>query len=251
VAVTESHIIRRVSVLGVPISVFTIHDIDQVLAALLERKEGSQVIFVSLWDLLRARRNKRYARIVREAALVVPTSRSIRRAARFLDKAEPSAYQPFEFVIRLLGALERRSGSLYILGLNRKAVQVADTNLRQTYPGLRVVGRHPGYFAKERERDIETAIRKANPELLLAGPGVPSGHRWLFQHRQDLGTGVRLWDPDVLDIVVGRRHRPPEGFSGFVDRTSRALIRKPWTILRVLLVPWIGVLLLAHRLLRR
>lgn len=250
-AVTESHIIRRISVLGVPISVFTIHDIDQVLAALLRRDEGSQVVFLSLWDLLKARRNKRYARIVRDAALVVPTSRSIRTAARFLEKAEPSAYQPFEFVIRLLGALERRSGSLYILGLNRKSVQVADTNLRQTYPGLRVVGRHPGYFGKEREQDIETAIRKANPQVLLAGPGVPSGHRWLFEHRQNLGSGVRLWAPDVLDIVVGRRNRPPEGLSGLLDRTGRALVRKPWTILRVFLVPWLGTLLLVHRILRR
>ena len=94
-AITESHILRRISVLGVPISVFTIHDIDEVLSVLLAGGEGRQIVFLSIWDLLKARRNRRYARMVREAALVVPTSRFIRGAAKFLSKAEPSAYQPF------------------------------------------------------------------------------------------------------------------------------------------------------------
>jgi N-acetylglucosaminyldiphosphoundecaprenol N-acetyl-beta-D-mannosaminyltransferase len=251
VATTESHIIRRVSVLDVPISVFTLDDIDNVLASLLSGNEARQVVFVSLWDLLRARRNKRYGRMLREAALVVPTSGSIRRAARFLKKPEPSVCRPFEFVIRLLGALERRSGSLYILGLNRKSVQVADANLRLTYPGLRLVGRHPGYFGKDREKDIEVAIRKAAPDVLLAGSGVPSGDRWLFEHRQNLGAGARLWAPDVLDIVVGRRRRPAEGFSGLLGRMTRAILGKPWTIFRLFLVPWFLLLLLAHRMLHR
>lgn len=250
-ATTESHIIRRVSVLGIPISVFTLDDIDDVLASLLAGDEARQVVFLSFWDLLRARRNTRYGRMIREAGLVVPTSRSIRGAARFLGKAEPSAYQPFEFVIRLLGALERRSGSLYILGLNRKSVQVADTNLRQTYPGLRLVGRHPGHFGKDREKDIEVAIRKAAPDVLVAGSGVPAGDRWLFEHRPNLGSGARLWAPDVLDIVVGRRQRPQDGFSGFLGRTGRAIVGRPWTIFRVFLIPWFLMLLLAHRILHR
>ncbi len=204
-ATKEAYRLTRVSVLGVPVSVFSLDDIDDVLSALLAGERFQQVVFISLWDLLRARRNRRFGQMVRDAAMVVPTSRSICRAARFLGKSQPEAYQPFEFVIRILGALERRGGTLYVLGLHRKSLQTADFTIRQTYPGLRLVGRHQGYFGHERESDHRIFFWLVPASRRGIDGSTSIANRW----GRESGSGARTFSTSSweTDDAQGREFR--------------------------------------------
>jgi N-acetylglucosaminyldiphosphoundecaprenol N-acetyl-beta-D-mannosaminyltransferase len=199
---------QRVEFLNVPIDIIAPDQISDTIYEFLDAKEGRNIVLLSLWDLLRARRNNEYGRYVRNAALVIPISKSIVKGIRFLTGEKAYRYMPFEFIINVLGVLEKREFSCYILGCKKKVILKAERNIRQTFPKLLIVGRFAGYFKKQEEPVIIEAIRKASPALLLAGRGLRGEERWIARSGASLGNGLRMWCSDLFDVFAERKKHP-------------------------------------------
>ena len=148
------------------------------------------------------------------ASLVLPISLSITKGARFLHRAEPVRYMPFDFVVKLLAALEKRGKSVYLLGSTRTSIQKAEGNIKSTFPGLRVVGRYAGRYPKQMELTIVEAVKKATPSLLLVGSGVPGREKWIPRNLARFNSGIYLWCSDLFEVFAERRSKPSEPFSG-------------------------------------
>jgi N-acetylglucosaminyldiphosphoundecaprenol N-acetyl-beta-D-mannosaminyltransferase len=180
----------------------------EVVYELLAAGKGQNIVLLSLWDLLRARRNGEYRSFVLNAALVIPISKSLIGGIRFLTGKTAVRYMPFDFVISLLAILEGREFSVYLLGGKRRVLQKTEKNIRQTFPRLRIVGRFVGAFKRQEEPTILEAIRKASPSLLLTGRGVSGGEQWIVKNNARLGGGLRLWCSDLFDVFAERKKRP-------------------------------------------
>jgi N-acetylglucosaminyldiphosphoundecaprenol N-acetyl-beta-D-mannosaminyltransferase len=234
----------------VPIDFLPEDRLPELVDRLVEKSSPAQMIMIRWWDFMRARRDREFRSCLKNADLVVPISRSLVMATRFLRGARPNRCMPFNFVIKVLGALEARGRTIYLLGGGPEPLRVVEQNLRETFPGLRFVGRYTGYYSKRIEADIITAIRKAAPDFVLMGPGTPAGDRWVSRHRDQLGRGVFLHVPEVFDHFSDRRRRASEkSFRRGLDFVPD-LIRRPWRILRFPLYLWFLVLLLIFRIFR-
>jgi N-acetylglucosaminyldiphosphoundecaprenol N-acetyl-beta-D-mannosaminyltransferase len=175
---------------------------------LLAQGTEQNIVLLSLWDLLKARRNGEYRNYVRKAALVIPISKSIVWGIRFLSGKKAARYMPFDFVINLLAILEKREFSAYLLGGQKRVLVKAEKNIRQTFPCLRLVGRFPGSFKRQEEAVIIEAIRKASPTLLLVGKGVRGEEHWIARNSARLGGVMRLWCSDLFEIFAERKKHP-------------------------------------------
>jgi len=243
--------IERISLLKVPIDILPPEAIPDALAGLLETGSEKQIVLLSLRDLLRARRNGEYRSYVLNAGLVIPISKSLIGGARFLTGKTPIRYMPFDFVVKLLTALEHRNRSVYLLGARRRSVQTAERNIRHTFPGARVVGRCAGWFHRQDEADILKAVKKASPSLLLVGAGVPGEERWIERNKGAFGPGIQLWCSDLFDIFAERRKRPSRAV---FDRGLEGILlcfRFPWRIVRFFPYIYYKILILIYRLFRR
>lgn len=243
--------VTRVQFLRVPVDVVAPEDLPGIVDSLLGEERSHQIILLSLADLLRARRNNDFRAWVLGASLVIPVSRAIIRGLRFVSGVRAVRWMPFDFVVHLLGALEPRNRSLYLLGARKKSLQMAERNLRQTFPGVRIVGRFNGGFRKGDESLVVTGIRKASPSLLLVGEGVPGEERWIYRNLRRLGAGLKLWCGDLFDVFSERKHRPSKAlWDRGLEGVVRA-IKNPFYSLRIF--PWLyyNILLLCYRLFRR
>jgi len=250
---TQAHIkgVRRLSILRVPVDIVPEESLPEIIGSLLANNRRNQIVLIRLRDLMRARRDREFRKLLVDAALVIPITKGIVRGARFLQHSEPVRYMPFDFVIRLLGILEERRSSLYLLGMERKNLRVVEQNLRETFPGIRMVGRYNGFYPREVEIDIITAIKKASPDFLLAGNGISGRNKWIYRHRDEFHPGIYLWSGEVLDMFADRRRKPSRrsfqrGWDEFPD-----IIRRPWRLLRGFMYLWYAVLLLVYRIFRR
>jgi len=204
---TIGQIKDRVSFLKVPIDIVESDKLAHLAFLLLAEGKEQNIVLLSVWDLLRARRNAEYRDYVNKAALVIPISKSIVRGIRFLTGKQAIRYMPFDFVINLLTMLEGHEYSSYLLGSKKRILLKIEKNLRETFPSLRIVGRYPA-FRRHEEPDIIEAIRKASPSLLLVGKGVRGGERWIARHSGQLGKGMRLWCSDLFDVFAERKRHP-------------------------------------------
>jgi N-acetylglucosaminyldiphosphoundecaprenol N-acetyl-beta-D-mannosaminyltransferase len=247
----ETKPIERINLLKVPLDIVPEDRIAEVVYDYIKSGAGKNIVLLSLWDLLRARRSGEYRSFVLGAALVIPISKSLIRGARFLTGKKPVRYMPFDFIINLLTILEAREYSLYLLGAKSRVLYKSEKNIRQTFPKLRVVGRYRGAFRRNEEGVLLQAIRKASPALLLVGKGVHGGERWIARNNATLGPCLRLWCSDLLEVFAERKKRPSRvifdrGFEGIAY-----CFQNPLRFFRIFPYFYYKLLLLVYRLFKR
>jgi N-acetylglucosaminyldiphosphoundecaprenol N-acetyl-beta-D-mannosaminyltransferase len=247
-AETTETTIERIKLLKVPLDIVSPEDLEQTVYDLLKTGKGQDVILLSLWDLLKARRHYEYRPFVQRSAMVIPISKSLVKGARFLIKKKVYRYMPFDFVVSLLSILEMRELSVYLLGGRMRSLKRAEKNLRQTFPRLRIVGRFVGNFKHQEEPIILEAIRKASPSLLLVGKGVKGGEAWIARHDFQLNQGLRLWCSDLFDIFAERRRRPSRKVFERGFEWIAFCIQKPWHIFRIFPLFYYKFLLLMYKI---
>jgi N-acetylglucosaminyldiphosphoundecaprenol N-acetyl-beta-D-mannosaminyltransferase len=223
--------VNRIFVLGVPIDILPPEGIDDLIVQFADGK-NHQIVLLSLWDLMRAKYNVEFRTMIAGASLVLPISLSITKGARFLHRAEPIRYMPFDFVVKLLAALEKRGKSVYLLGASRTCIQKAEGNIKSTFPGLRVVGRYAGRYPKNMEASIVEAVKKSTPSLLLVGEGVPGRERWIPRNLARFNSGIYLWCSDLFEVFAERRSKPSRSLFRKGFEWIPFILRRPWKLYR-------------------
>ena len=233
--------INRISLLGVPIDVCRPEDLENQILEILAKPGTKQIIFLSIWDLLKARRKGDFAESVKSADLILPISKSILKGAKFLKKEVPVRYNPFEAVIQVLSILDSHYKSLYLLGSNKKTLAKTEHNIHDTFPQLKVVGRYVGFYPRNVEDDIIEAIFKSTPSLVLLSEGIKEKVCWAYRRRNRFSSSIFLYYKDAFGIFSKRINRVSEktfnkGREFFVE-----LAHNPFKIFYVF--PYFGYLL--------
>ena len=199
--------IKRIRLLDVPVDSINQDYALKVVERFLIDQQQHQIVFLDRRKLFKARRNAEFRRCLRDASLILPISKSVVRGARFLRKSNLSLYDPFAFVIRLLAVVERLSKTVYLLGARKEDLERAERNLRDSFPGLRLVGRFSGYFPKEIRKNVLLGVKKASPSLLIVGHGLEGQDLWILRHKTELNPGIYLWAGDSFDRFSGKKSR--------------------------------------------
>lgn len=242
--------VKRISVLKVPVDIIAPEDMEDVIKSMYSDGKNHQIVLLSASDLMRARRSGEFRTMISGASLVIPISMSIIKTAKFLRRPVPTRYEPFAFIVMLLGILERWGKSVYLFGGSPKGYSKASKNIKATFPGLHVVGGHSAKFQKSFHTKIVEAIRKAAPTLLLVGKGVPGSERWIPRNMKHFNSGIQLWCSDVFDVFAERKRRPPEALFSKGMEWLHYVPTKPWIILRVFTSIRLRIISLWYRLRR-
>jgi len=220
----------RINFMKVPLDILEEKDFERKILELLQNEKSNQIVLLGYPDFIRARVSKEFRKLLNESSLVLPSSSLITGGMKFLFGRESSVYLNYDLVLRILSILEKNGKSIYIIGSNRKTILTSEKNLKDSYPGLHLVGRSSSFYNRESENDITLAIKKSSPTLLLAGSGLKGKSFWLYKNRNKFNPGLTLWSPDCFEIFSGKKKRPSRKISGrFFARLGRSIL-KPWRI---------------------
>lgn len=243
--------VERISVIGVPVDICRPEDLENEMLELLAKPGTKQIIFLSVWDLLRARRKGDFAECVKNADLVIPISKSILKGAKFLKKEIPVRYNPFDTVIRILSILDAHFKSIYLFGSHKKTLQKAEHNLRDTFTSLKIVGRCVGYYPKSVEDDIVQAIFKAQPSLVLLSEGIREKNCWPYRRRNRFSSSIFIYYRDALGIFSERIKRVSgrtfdKGREVYID-----ILHNPFKIFLIFPYLWYRTVLLWYKIFKK
>ncbi len=205
--------IKRLRLLNVPVDAVEQELVLKIIERFLLDGEKHQIVFLNRLKLLKARRNVEYRRCLRDASLILPVSRGIVRGVRFLSKRNLTQFDPFPFIVRMLAVVEKLNRTVYLLGSRKEDLEKAERNLKDSFPGLRMVGRFSGYFSKDLEKNVLLAIKKASPSVLMVGNGLAARDLWILRHKADLNPGIYLWVGDCFELFSGKKKTLGKGFN--------------------------------------
>lgn len=240
--------IERIKLLDVPVDICRPSDFEEVILSLMEKEGPKQIVFLSIWDLLRARGKGEFSNAVRQADLILPTSKSIISGARFLKLTVPSRWNPFDTMVNIMTMLENRYKSLYLLGGHKKTLLAAERNVRTTFKGLQVVGRYVGYYPKGEDAYVVEAVRKSSPSLIIMSDGLKDKFCWFHNRREKFSTSIFLYYPDAVSIFSERKaHVKKETFDKGLEYFAEVL-RNPLKLFMIFPFIYYKFLLLFRRL---
>jgi len=208
------------------------------LPYLWDDERNHQICFINTNQWQRTKQRDEYGSMIASADIVLPRDRSLAERARAQGKQitrswpvpfihqilldalyesmeteetlprpeenGPEAYRPQKVLTLLLSAIERRNGSIFLLGGNPITLIKAEKNIRATYPGITIVGGMHGMYRQEEETALIQAIQKGNPNLILAGDPIPAGERWIPRHMSTTRGGIFFYHGNILSWFAGR-----------------------------------------------
>ncbi|MCQ2573754.1 MAG: WecB/TagA/CpsF family glycosyltransferase [Treponema sp.] len=240
--------IQRINVCGVPVDILKQENLEQEILEILAKPGAKQIMFLSVWNLLKARHKNDYAEALKSADLIIPISKSILQGAKFLKRDIPVRYNPFDAVITILSILENHFKTLYLLGGNRKTLLQTESNLHVTYPELRIVGRCVGYFSKNAEADVIQAIYKAQPSLVLVSEGIKEKDLWAYHRKNQFSSSIFLYYRDAFGIFSSRIQRVnPKTFEKGHEMMVEVL-HNPFKIFMIFPFMWYSLVLLWYKI---
>jgi len=202
--------VQRINLLGVPVDICAPENLENEVMEIMAKPGTKQIIYLSIWDLIKGRRKGDFQEALKNADLILPISKSIIKAAKFLKKEIPVRHNPFTTTIQILSIMESHFKTLYMLGSNKKTLQRAEKNVRDTFPNLRILGRFVGYYPKTAEPKIVEAIFKSQPNLVLVSDGIKEKNCWAYRRRNSFSSSIFLYYKDSFGIFSERIKRVSE-----------------------------------------
>lgn len=242
---------QRINILGVPVDVCRIEDLENEILELLAKPGTKQIVFLSVWGLLKARHKGEFAESVKNADLIIPISKSILNGAKFLKKEIPVRYNPFNAVISILSILDSHFKTLFLFGSRYQTLKIAEKNVRDTFPSLHIVGRSTGFYSKNKEADIIKAIYKASPSLVLLSEGISEKDSWAYKRRNQFASSIFLYYKDAFGIFSKRVKRVSEKTFNKGNEIFSEILKNPFKIFLIFPFMWYLFLLLWYKLFKK
>lgn len=235
--------VKRIEILGVPVDVCPPEKLESEILEIMAKPGTKQIVFLNIWEMIKASKKGSKAgaelnECLKNADLILPVSKSILKAAKRMKLEVPERYNPFHTTIRILSILDHNYRSLYLLGDKQKALQAAESNLRDTFPGIQIVGRYLGFFGKKMEENVVQAIYKSSPSLVLLGDGIKEKNLWPYNRKEKFSSSMFLYYKDAIGIFAERKRRVDDNTFEKGREIYGEVLRNPLKIF--LIFPYIG-----------
>ena len=239
---------NRISLIGVPVDICSPENLEGEILELLSKPGTKQIVFLSIWNLLKARHKGDFADTIKNADLILPISKSILKGAKFLKKEIPVRYNPFNAVIQILSVLDSHYKSLYLFGSTKKTLTKAEKNIHDTFREIKIVGRYVGYYQKSVEDDVIQAIFKAQPSLVLLSDGIKEKNCWAYRRRNRFSSSIFLFYKDSFGIFSERVKRVKDSTFEKGHEIYSEILHNPFKIFLILPYLWYIIVLIWYRL---
>lgn len=203
----------KVDVAGVLIDNVSMADAVDAVERLVGRDGVSYVLTPNVDHVVRVQRDPEFARIYRDAALVLADGMPVVWASHLLGTPLKEKVSGSDLFLRLCALAAGRGYGVFFLGAQPGAAAAAAERLRARYPALRVVGHccpPPGF-----EDDVTWTARivrlvtEARPHILFVALGSPKQEKWIRRHQAECQVPVAIGVGASIDFAAGVVRRAP------------------------------------------
>lgn len=234
---------EKIKLLGVTLDNVPEDDLETIILNLTQSEETKRAVILDFRSFMRERRKlKKGPSYLADADLVFTTSWVVARAVRKLYSVDSIRFYPFSLVVRILGILEKRNLSAYFLGGDSREIMKLTTNVRSSFPSLKIVGRYKGNYENQERESVLTGIKKAGANFLLVGSRIKRADLWV-QTVSHHFRGLILTSPHAFNVLCGKEKVKTDIQWSKITRPPVKTIFLPWRWFRLFtyLKFWISV----------
>ena len=126
-------------------------------------------------------------------------------------------------------AIKARESHLrfFLFGSTEEVNAACAEKLRESYPGLKIVGRRHGYFSEDQESEIVDEINAADADVVWVALGVPKEYEFCVRNREKIHAGWLVTAGGCFNFVCGEYRRAPKWMQAMSLEWLYRLWREP------------------------
>ena len=186
--------------------------------------------------VMRAQRDREFARVLESAGLCLPDGMGVVWAARRQGCSLQETVSGVDLIQPLAAVCARRGFRLFLLGASPGVANELGARLRAAHPTLEVAS-HSGGPDPAYDAETLRLIHEHRAQVLLVAYGAPAQELWIDRLRNRLGVGVAIGVGGAFDFLTGRVPRAPEWMRTAGLEWLFRLVRQPWRIRRMAVLP--------------
>ena len=240
-----------VNILGVPVENITRNQSIVKVMKMIEKGGVNQVIFLNPYKIMRIRSNADLRHIISMTDMYLDGGAGLQWASKMLKHPIKERISVLSFMMDIIRVSEMKEYTIFLVGAKPEIVERTFANINKSFPKIRIIGRHGGYFKPEREKAIIEAIKKSEPDIIFVGFGFPKEDKWIFKLKKELKKGVIIGVGGSFDIISGEiKKAPPFFMEKGLDWFYR-IITRPWRFGRLLRVKYFFFRIILKRIFKR
>jgi exopolysaccharide biosynthesis WecB/TagA/CpsF family protein len=213
--------------------------IDRVISE-LHVGRGGVVVTPNLDHLVRSRRDRNFAAILRDADLAVADGMPLVWASKLSGAPLPERVAGSNLILSISDAAEKHSRSVFLLGGDPGTAVKAAEIMAARYPKLKCVGTYCPPFGfeqiDEEMEQIRTLLIDAAPDIVFVALGSPKQERLIAELRDILPRSWWLGVGISFSFVAGDVNRAPRWLQKIGLEWLHRLVQEPRRLARRYLV---------------
>ncbi len=229
---------KTVDVLGVSISNVTMEEARNKVKEFVKSDSFHSIYTPNPEIVMLAKNDAAFHQILEEADLVVPDGIGVVIASKIKKNPLPERVAGYDLVQNTMKDAVKEGYKYYFFGSKPGTSEAAAEKMRETYPGIQIVGTRNGYFKPEDEAEIIADINNSGANILLVALGAPKQEKWIEANKHLMpNVRVAVGVGGSLDVMSGNVKRAPEVFQKLGLEWFYRLLKEPTRFKRMLVLP--------------
>ncbi len=219
-----------VNILGIPVDNLSREQAVVKTIKMIEKGGTNHVIFLNPYKIQRINFNTDLKLIFSKASMYLTGGAGIQWASRMLGSPIRERISILSFMMDIIRVAEMKEFTIFLLGGKPEIVERTFFNIKKSFPKVRIIGRHGGFFNDDREKAIIEAVKKSEPDIIFAGFGFPKEDKWIYKLKNELKSGVLIGVGGSFDIISGEVKKAPPFFMDKGLDWFYRIVTRPWRI---------------------
>lgn len=159
--------------------------------------------------VMHTREKNEYKMIVQSADYVIPDGIGIIKASNWMKEPLKERIPGFELMLDLLAYADKQELSCFFLGAKEAINEKAVKEVEKSYPGIKIAGRHHGYFDID-DSAVAEQVKKTTPDLIFVALGMPRQEQWIAKYMSEFDKGLFMGVGGSFDTLTGEVKRAPQ-----------------------------------------
>jgi N-acetylglucosaminyldiphosphoundecaprenol N-acetyl-beta-D-mannosaminyltransferase len=222
---------HTVPLLGIPLALIDYDQTMDWIDAMVAQRRRGYVCVAAVHTVMVCQEDPALRQAVLSSSLTVPDGQPLVWAMNMLGHELSSRVYGPELMARYCERAARTGTRMFLYGgRNQGALVQLALNLRQRYPGIRIVGGYAPPFRDLRDEERATVaeeINRSGADVVWVGIGVPKQEKWMAQMRDSLDAPVLIGVGAAFDFHAGLVPQAPNRVQGLGLEWAYRLAHEP------------------------
>jgi N-acetylglucosaminyldiphosphoundecaprenol N-acetyl-beta-D-mannosaminyltransferase len=170
-------------------------------------------------------------------SLIVPDGVGTVIASKIVKAPVKEKIAGIEVMKNIIEIATKEGKGIYLLGAKEEVLRNCINNLIKTYPSIKILGSHNGYFDLNNCNDIVKDIKEKAPWAIFVAMGCPRQEQFIEEHILELPCKIYMGVGGSFDVFAGNVKRAPKWMLTLGLEWLYRVVKEPWRIKRLSAIP--------------